>query len=147
MKQLEKGLVYFFLFFACSYLMAAVKLSFGSWAAPKAGFLPVLASTAALIFILFILSQDLFHDKKDKTNSDDPPSVTNWPRFFFLLFGLFLYIVMINVTGYLFSTFMILIYLFKVSETNGWVMPCVTSAIMTFVSYIISVQVLGIRLP
>ena len=54
---------------------------------------------------------------------------------------------MLSVAGYFLATFIAMLYLFKVTETDGWVKPLLISLCMAAGFYLIFKQYLGIYLP
>lgn len=139
--MIEKAVTCFFMVFSFLYLYFAQKLSFGVIVAPKAGFLPILTGIAASILAPSIL---LFQKLGTLAAG---VIVINWRKFFFIIFGLIFYIIFLQMVGYIAATFMFLFYLFKVTDTVGWLSPGVLSTTVAISFFVVFVKLLGVTLP
>ena len=136
----EKLLSVFFLAMSIGYTCYAGNLSFGSFMAPKAGFLPLLTGIIAicLAFIIVIRSWSV-----QATGKAD----VNWRKLIFIIIGIAAYIIFMQLAGYLAATFIILFYLLKMAETPGWLAPGLFSAGIALSFYFIFETFLGSKLP
>ncbi len=137
----EKAISIFFLLFSSIYIFFAGKLSFGAFAAPKAGFLPILSGIAALILSLVVTISEMLQEKIEETDA------INWRKFVFVVIGLIMYLILLEITGYKIATFIIMFYLLKVSNTSGWIYPCTISAGSAIGFYLVFERCLGTNLP
>lgn len=137
----EKAVTCFIMAGIFIYLFFAKELSFGLIAAPKAGFLPILAGVTASILVIAIMSRQLFTKRQmDATR-------INWRKFLLVSIGLIFYIIFLQVVGYIAATFIIMFYLFKVTDTAGWFIPGLLSTVVAVSFFIVFVKLLGITLP
>lgn len=136
--MLEKGVTLFFLFTSMLYFVLAHSLKFGTITAPKSGFLPVLAGSAAVLLSFLLVV------RRTSTVESPKSSKTSWHKFLLVLLGLFLYIMLLNVVHYFWASFIILVYFFKVTDTAGWFLPIAVAAGVSFACYIIFIIKLGI---
>lgn len=123
------------------YLTEAQHLTFGSLAAPKSGFIPILAGTLALILSLWLLARQLWSTRQSATDRID------WTRFIFIVIGFLFYITFLHNIGYFTATVILLFYLFKVNDTPGWLFPLLLAAGCSFGFYLLFVSYLAIPLP
>lgn len=137
----EKIMSGFFLVISSLYLFFASDLSFGKLSAPKAGFLPILAGVCACFISLAIIIKSILSNK-----TQSMPSF-NARKLIFATIGLICYLVILSVAGYFFATFIAMLYLFKVTETDGWIRPFMISIGISAGFYLIFKQYLGIYLP
>lgn len=139
--MIEKGLTLSILLASISYLFEAQRLTFGSLGSPKSGFLPVLAGSLALILSLALfLSQCRFAEKVKHAAID-------WTKFIFILIGLLFYITILTNIGYFTATLILLLYLFKVADTAGWIVPLLLAATSSVAFYLLFARYLAIPLP
>jgi putative tricarboxylic transport membrane protein len=138
---IEKALSAFFLFFSLTYLFFARDLTFGAMSAPKSGFLPILAGTGAsvLAFINFLSVLG------KAGNPADPKKVVR--KMVLFCAGLGVYLVLFKYAGYLPASFAVLLFLLKISEAKGWLMPLTVSAGVAGGFYFTFVWVLGVTFP
>jgi len=139
--MIEKAVACFFMAGSFIYLFFAKELSFGMIAAPKAGFLPILAGLTASVLIIAVMIRQLF-DKQQMNFSE-----VNWRKFLLVSIGLIFYIIFLQVVGYIAATFIIMFYLLKVTDTVGWLKPGLLSTTVAVSFFIVFVKILGITLP
>lgn len=139
--MIEKILAGFFVVISLCYLFFANQLSFGTVDAPKAGFLPILSGGLASILAFIAL---IGHFRQEK---EEEPEQVNWRKLALVVTGLIFYIVLLYVAGYVAATFLILFYLFKVTDTVGWRFTGLLSATVTASFFAVFVKLLGIILP
>ena len=136
--MLEKSITWFFLLVSMGYLFLAHNLKFGTVTAPKSGFLPVLAGSAAVLLSFLLVV------RRTRTVESSEPPKTSWRRLMLVLLGLFLYIMLLNVVPYFLASFIILIYFFKITDTAGWFLPIAVAAGASFICYLVFIIRLGI---
>ncbi|AIF53013.1 tripartite tricarboxylate transporter TctB family protein [Pelosinus sp. UFO1] len=137
----EKIITFFFLLGSSSYLFFAQQFAFGTLNSPKSGFLPTLSGILALLLSLILLYNQLRSNKKVVLDK------VNWTKFIFIIIGLLFYVSFLNIIGYFAATFIFLFYLFKVADTEGWLMPLLVSFSSSAIFYLIFANYLSIPLP
>jgi len=137
----EKIVSGFFLIFSLTYLFFAQDLSFGTLGAPKAGFLATLAGFIATALSLATVVKPEPQQKKDMVDG------INLTKVLFVAIGLLCYVAILDVVGYLAATFIIMIYLLKVTDTVGWIIPICLSMAISLGFYVVFKNYLGIYLP
>lgn len=137
----EKLLAGFFLIISTMYTYYATDLSFGQFTQPKAGFLPILAGSIAILLSLPLVIRSFSKQYASNTTT------VNWRKLAFIVIGLVAYIILLQLVGYLAATIMILFYLLKMAETQGWLFPGLLSTGIAASFYFIFEQLLGVKLP
>jgi hypothetical protein len=123
------------------YLFEAQQLTFGSLESPKSGFLPMLAGASALLLSLAIFLRQW--RSTEKTNQEP----VDWTKFIFVIIGLLFYITILTNIGYFAATLILLLYLFKVADTAGWLVPLLLAVISSVAFYLLFTRYLAIPLP
>lgn len=134
----ETRITGFFLIISIIYTYNACSLSFGSFMAPKAGFLPVIAGCLAVALTLVQLM--LCMRKKSEGG-------IQLRKLVFIIIGMIVYILLLKFAGYVFAVFISLFYLLKVTETEGWFFLCLFSAGTAVGFYVLFGILLGSNLP
>jgi putative tricarboxylic transport membrane protein len=137
----ERIVVLLFLLWSLIYVFLARELSFGTLGAPKAGFLPMISGVAATMLSCAAILTDVFRRPAEEADQ------VNWRKCIFLIAGLFFFVIVLNVAGYLVATFVVMFYWLKVTETMGWLLPCSISAGAAAVLYLVFENWLGVNLP
>ena len=137
----EKVLSLLILVGSTLYLYEARQLTFGSLGSPKSGFVPVLAGAVALLLSLALLLKQLGSAKKPEFDSID------WTKFIFVIIGLLFYITILTSIGYFAATLILLLYLFKIADTAGWLVPLFLATGSSIAFYLLFTRYLAIPLP
>ncbi|HEY3423429.1 MAG TPA: tripartite tricarboxylate transporter TctB family protein [Negativicutes bacterium] len=137
----EKITALCFLLGSIAYLFQAKQLAFGILSSPKSGFLPILAGVTTAVLALWYLVT-LLQSKKPTEHSK-----VDWTKFIFIIIGLLFYITILTIIGYFAATFVLLFYLFKVTDTTGWIVPFVIAAVSSSVFYLVFAHYLAVTLP
>lgn len=135
--MMEKAVSLFFLLFSILYFIMAHQLSFGTIHAPKAGFLPVLAGLAAIVLAAVLTF----------TRASTPTKFNNWRKLLLVLIGLLSYTVLLPLTGYPVTTFFVVFYLLKVTDTAGWLSPFLIALCTALIFTGLFAEILNINLP
>jgi putative tricarboxylic transport membrane protein len=130
----------------------SVTLRLGDFRTPGAGFLPFFAGLLLGIFGLILMLSTLFSQEKAEGDEAEGKGRTerHWRRFatptltVVILFG---YIVLLEPLGFLLTTFICLLLLFKLSEPKRWVRPLLLSGSIAVLSYLVFSVWLQCQLP
>jgi putative tricarboxylic transport membrane protein len=140
--MIERRIISLFLLLgSIVYLFEAQQLTFGTIESPKSGFLPLLTGIIALLLSLTLIVNQL--DTRKPIEQDQ----VNWTKFLFVIIGLLFYIMFLNIIGYLSATFIFLFYLFKVADTEGWMIPLMMAGSSSAIFYLIFDRYLAVTLP
>jgi len=131
------------MFLAIYIIAASLRLPLGNWRDPGPGFLPLGSGT--ILFILSIINymqaaKIASHEKKS-----DLASLAGKKNL--LLGALFAYAFLLEVLGFLLTTFFVLFFLFKAIEPQKWIISIGGSALASILSYIIFELWLRSQLP
>lgn len=129
-----------------------MKLNLGDFHTPGAGFLPFIAGTLLGIFGLILMSSTLLSKKREGKGAREQKGIAtrDWRSFLnplltvVILFG---YILLLEPLGFLLTTFICLLLLFKLSEPRRWMTPVVLSGVTAILSYLIFSVWLQCQLP
>jgi putative tricarboxylic transport membrane protein len=122
------GLVWFVL--GICICVGSIKLKLGNFSTPGPGFLPFLSGASLGIFGLILALPTVFDKVKKGVESKDDKALMIWDWKKFLnpllaVFSLLVYILLLEPLGFLLTTFLFLLILFKLSELPGFL--CVAS--------------------
>ncbi len=120
----------------------SVKLDLGSFSSPGPGFMPFLMafSLFSLSLILFKPS-DLFQDIKTPQKFDLKIGAI------YITTSIVGYVFIFKKAGFLFSTFLLMIFLFKFTGTKTWKWALGGALIVTLLSYLFFGEILKLNLP
>ena len=122
--------------FAFVVCLGGLKLGFGSFHAPQAGFMPFLAGLLLGILAIADLVQGFLHkwerDKSDKVIWAD----IHWGKLLITLTALILYTVLFSTLGFLIGTFFLLLFLYQVMERKSWGVVLIASGVTTGLFYV-----------
>jgi hypothetical protein len=132
--------------------LGSIKLKLGDFHTPGAGFLPFFAGALLAIFGLILLLSTLFSQAREEKNAGNRKGLTVQHRKNFLnplltvviLLG---YILLLEPFGFLLTTFVCLLLLFKLSEPRRWATPLILSSSTAILSYLVFSVWLQCQLP
>lgn len=132
--------------------LGSIKLKLGDFHTPGAGFLPFFSGVLLGIFGLILMLSMLLSQEREEKNEVDGKDRTkrHWRSFLnpsltmVILFG---YILMLEPLGFLLTTFVCLLLLFKLSEPKKWVTPLALSGATAVLSYLVFSVWLQCQLP
>lgn len=131
-----------FLFVGCAvYVTNALNLSFGSWRAPRAGFLPIIVGTIGTLLAAANLIGTMLTPEPDADIGDAP-----WRAVLFAV-ALAAFVPALAVVGYIPATFAVLVALLKVHGAGGWLRPIAVAAVTSMATWALFSELLELRLP
>ena len=122
--------------------IGAIKLKLGTFRTPGPGFLPFLSGALLGIFGLILTFPTTFAKlgERKEAKSEEPSVVWNWKKLinpFLVLLILFVYILLLEPLGFVFTTFICMLFLFKLSEPRKWLKPLILSVSTSILSYLV----------
>jgi putative tricarboxylic transport membrane protein len=134
------GLIWFVL--GICICIGSMQLGLTSFNVPGPGFLPFLCGATLGIFGLILLFSTTFLKPKGEEEAKSERSLVkrNWKKFLnplLILVVLLVYILLLETLGFLLTTFICLLFLFKLSEPGKWLMPLALSFMVTALTYLI----------
>lgn len=122
-----------FAFFVC---VGGLRLGFGSFHEPQAGFMPFLSGLLLGVLALADLIHGWIHrwskDKEDKIIWAE----IHWTKLLLTLAALVLYTAFFSTLGFIITTFLLLLFLYQVMEKRSWSFLLITSFVTTGLFYI-----------
>ena len=135
------------LVFAIYICIESSRLSFGSFHNPGPGFLPLLVGLLLGIFSIVVILQATLSGKPQENIPPWYPQ-ERWKKLIWVLVALFAYAICLEILGFLISTFLLLVFLFRSGmEPKRWVVAIGGSAIASFSSYAVFELWLRTQLP
>jgi putative tricarboxylic transport membrane protein len=134
------GLIWFVL--GISICIGSVRLKLGSFSTPGPGFLPFLSGASLGIFGLILAFPTIFDRlrKGEESKNDKGLNKWDWKKFLnplLAVISLLVYIVLLEPLGFLLTTFLFLLLLFKLSEPKRWLAPLIFSVTAAILSYLL----------
>jgi len=123
----------------------SLRLPLGSWRDPGPGFLPLGAGIGLAILSLTVFSQARF--RTEERTRQGWYSQERWKSLLVILGVLFGYALFLDFLGFLVSTFLLLVMLFRFVEPQRWVVAIGGSALASIASYIVFEVWLKTQLP
>jgi putative tricarboxylic transport membrane protein len=146
MKKYDQMSSAVWLLFALYICVESMRLPLGSFRDPGPGFLPLLVG-----IILGVLSMICFGQARVSKSSEIVASWyprERWKNLIWVLMALLIYAAVLNVLGFLISTFLLLIFLFRFSiEPRTWAWAVGGSAIASASCYAVFELWLRTQLP
>jgi putative tricarboxylic transport membrane protein len=117
--------------------ISAYRLGLGSFHQPGPGFIFFMASIILAILSAIDLCNTFFgQSKREKEGEENPVwSGLRWQKVLLVLIGMVIYIYLFKFLGFLASTFLLMIFLFKAVEPTRWWISILSSLITIFISY------------
>lgn len=122
--------------FAALVCYGGLKLGFGSFHQPHAGFMPVLAGLLlGVLAMADMISGVVNHWKQEKMDKEIWANI-HWGKLFLTLALLFIYTVLFNTLGFIIATIPLLFFLYRVMEPRPWWVVIIASVITTGFFYL-----------
>jgi putative tricarboxylic transport membrane protein len=147
MKRYDQMSSLVWLAFAIYICIESSRLSFGSFHNPGPGFLPLLIGLILGILSLLVFLLSRLSKETEKIDQPWYPK-ERWKKLIWVLIALFAYAVCLEILGFLISTFLLLVFLFRAGiETQKWMWAIGGSAIASLSSYAVFELWLKTQLP
>ena len=122
--------------FAFLVCLGGLKLGFGSFHQPHAGFMPFLSGLIlGLLALVDLISGVVNHWKQEKADKEIWANI-HWGKLFLTLAILFLYTVLFNTLGFILATIPLLFFLYRLMEPRPWWGVIIASVITTGLFYL-----------
>ncbi len=117
--------------------ITAYRLGLGSFRQPGPGFIFFLASLLLVILSTIEVLKILTTESKKKKDEQEKPiwSGVRWGRVLLVLAGLSIYVYIFNFLGFLLSTFLLMVFLFKAVEPTKWWISILGGLVTIFIAY------------
>ena len=145
MKKFDQLSSLVWLAFAFYIGIESLRLPLGSWRDPGPGFLPLGAGIGLALLSLAAFFQARF--RTEEKPRQGWYSRRKWKSLLVILGVLFGYALLLDFLGFLVSTFLLLVLLFRLVEPQRWIVAIGGSALASIASYIIFEVWLKTQLP
>ena len=137
----------FWIGIAAAICYGGIKLGFGSFHSPHAGFMPVLSGLVlGLLALADLISGLANHWKEDKEDREIWANIS-WGKLLLTVALLFVYTILFSTLGFTISTILLLLFLFRVMEPKPWWVVAVSSVACTGLFYLAFKVGLDSQLP
>jgi hypothetical protein len=120
----------------------AVLLDLGTLSSPGPGFMPFLVALFLFTLSLILMFQMVRSQKERRAQKLD----LTWSAFS-IAFSIGIYILFFKKVGFLLTTFMLMVFLFRMMGTKKWMWILSGSLFVTFLSYLLFGVALKLNLP
>jgi uncharacterized BrkB/YihY/UPF0761 family membrane protein len=124
-----------------------LRMGFGSFTQPGAGFMPFLAGLALGLLALGDLISGLIRRWGEEKGDSEIWGNIYWGKLLLTMSVLFFYTVFLTTVGFLIATFFLLIYLYQVMEPKPWKWVIFVSILTTIITYVAFKVGLDTQLP
>ncbi|OGP69244.1 MAG: hypothetical protein A2169_09720 [Deltaproteobacteria bacterium RBG_13_47_9] len=124
-----------------------VTLEIGTPKEPGPGLFPLLIGSLVSVFSGGVLILATFSKESKKSNVVDLWRGLSWSKAAYTVIALFVYSLLLNILGFLITTFLLLIFLMKVVEPQKTKVAVPISVLASVLSYWIFDRILQVQLP
>jgi putative tricarboxylic transport membrane protein len=143
-RDLLAGL--FWLAVSVFVIVQSVKSDLGSLHSPGPGFLPFWSAFVLGVFSIVLTVMSILK-KKWEGKLVDLWKGLDWDRVIWVLLSLFLYPILLPVTGYLVTTFVLIAFLLCIGVRSKLWIDIASAVAITVISYVIFCTLLDVKLP
>lgn len=129
------------------FIIGSLRLGLGSFRRPGAGFLPFLTGAAFSLVVLFLVIRTFLTTRREREEEGKKSFDRSVLKVFAIVVALTVYVLTVSRLGYLLSTFLLLIFLFKTGGFRKWTSILMTAFITLSISYLLFSHWLNIRFP
>lgn len=122
--------------FAVLVCYGGLKLGFGSFHQPHAGFMPVLAGLLLGVLALADMISGLLGQWKNEKEDEEIWSGIIWWKILSTLAVLFIYTILFSTLGFIIGTLLLLFFFFRVMEPKPWWFVLIASVAATGIFYL-----------
>jgi len=137
------GLVW--LFFAVFIVVESFRLPLGSWRDPGAGFLPLWSGI--LLALLALIDYGQSRREEESPGEKGEAHGGGSRKFLWVVAALFGYAVLLEILGFILTTFLLLLILLRAGEPQRWAMALGGSVAASLLSYLLFEVWLKTQLP
>ena len=127
--------------------IGGLKLGFGSFQQPQAGFMPFLAGLLLGFLALLDLASGFMNRWKEEKEDKTIWSEINWGKLILTMGLLFVYTFLSSTLGFIIGTILLFLYLFRMMEPRPWWVVLLASLTTTGLFYLVFQIGLESQLP
>ncbi len=128
-------------------VISSLKLNPGQWTQPGPGFMPLGCGLLLISLCIAYGVGSIWTRDDDYGKRESPWPRQNVGRLVGVLIALFLFSFLLTILGYLLSTFLLMIFLFRVVEPERWFITIIKTVLSVLVTYIVFDKWLMIQFP
>ena len=122
--------------FAAAVCYGGLKLGFGSFHQPLAGFMPFLSGLVLGLLALIDLVSGILNRWKEEKKDNEIWADIHWGKILLTLAFLSVYTALFTTLGFTLSTIGLLLFLFRVMEPKPWWVVLISSVVCTGLFYV-----------
>ena len=122
--------------FAAAVCYGGLRLGFGSFHQPHAGFMPFLSGLVLGLLALIDLVSGTLNRWKDEKKDNEIWAGIHWGKILLTLAFLSVYTAFFTTLGFTLSTILLLLFLFRVMEPKPWWVVLISSVVCTGLFYV-----------
>jgi putative tricarboxylic transport membrane protein len=146
MKKYEIIPVIFWTGLSIFMMVLSIRLGLGKFHTPGPGLMPFILGILLLIACFYLSIAAFFKLGGKKEISKEKPGRIDFVKIGLVLFSLFVYALLLEKVGYLITTFLLLIILFRTAGFKRWGSVLIASALAVFLTYFVFTS-FGLRFP
>ncbi len=89
----------------------------------------------------------ILSDEKKSSHDNASPERTAWRRILFVVIGILLYAFLLEPLGYLIATCLLMVFLFRASESQHWFSVVIWSVMVSALTYVLFKIWLQVQFP
>jgi hypothetical protein len=137
----------FWMSFAFLVCLGGLKLGFGTFQEPHAGFIPFLSGLLlGLLALVDLVSGFVNKWRKEKADNEIWVAI-NWKKLILAVVVLFLYSAILTTLGFVIDTLLLLLFFFRLTEPKSLWTVLIASLATTGLCYLVFKILLSIQLP
>ena len=146
MKKYDIIPIIFWIGLSIFVMVLSIRLDLGKFHNPGPGLMPFILGILLLIVSFYLLIMSLFKIGGKKETSKREPTQIDFVKIGLVLFSLFVYTLLLEKVGYLITTFLLLIILFRSAGSKRWRSVLIASTLAVFLTYFVFTS-FGLRFP
>jgi putative tricarboxylic transport membrane protein len=147
MAKKERVIHFAMLFVGIVLIIESLRLGIGGVHRPGPGFLPILTGAGLSFAAFFSLIKNFLAAKREKDGNREELFGRSVLNVVVISIALVVYVLVFQWLGYLLSTFVLLIFLFKAGGFRRWVLVLAAAFLTISISYLLFGFWLNIRFP
>lgn len=141
--NISRGMNFFWLAFGLFIMEESYRLNLGQMHKPDSGLFPFLIGILITALAIILLIQAY----KRKSAEKEKKGKINYKNILLTLLFLYVYALIFEWLGFIFSAFLLIFFLMKVIEQKGWVLTIIIALLASFGSYVLFELWLQAALP
>ena len=146
MERRDLYFTFFWILLGLFVFIYSYRLGIGRIGSPGPGLFPFCLGVLFFLLSFIHLMGKLFQRKKEVIMKHEEETSEGVVKLILLVFSLFVYALFLDTLGYLITTFVVLILLYKIAGNKSWVRVTIYSLSTLIITYLFFTY-LGVRFP